>query len=313
MIFPIDIPFGMEDPNVLNLFIQLVPTDIGLLIDGVEIDPWDMFLMPGEQGFFDVFVHDINGNPLYLEPTWLVYGPIGRINEAGVLHAEPMPGEGAVVALVGAYEAEAHVMIGHGGPPPGSPSVIEGKVVDASAPGIPIGGADVILAYPPPPDGGAAGASVRVIEPPPPVAKAITGADGYYVLPEVPPGYYMLDVVPPDGSGYTPGWTEVDVPPDAVLRQFVALVPSDLVSLIDTITIMPTGATVIPGTSLQFAAEIRDTSGNIMPLEPTWSSGGPIGVIDEQGLFSAGPEEGHGFVLATIGAAWDETWVDVTP
>jgi len=311
MIFPIDIPFGVEDPKVLNLFIQLVPTDIELLIDGVEIDPWDMFLLPGEQGFFDVFVHDINGDPLYLEPTWLVYGPIGRINEAGEFRAGPMPGEGAVVAIVGTHDAEAHVMIGHGGPPPGPPSVIEGKVVDASAPHIPIGGADVILTYPPPPTG-AAGASTRVDEPPP-VATAVTGADGSYVLPEVPPGYYALCVEPAGNLGYAPGCIEVDVPPEALIRRFVTLVPSDQVDLIDTITIMPTGATLTPGSSLQFSAEVRDTSGNIMPLEPTWSSGGPIGMIDEQGLFSAGPDEGHGFILASIGPAWDETWIDVMP
>jgi hypothetical protein len=272
----------------------------------VKVDPPERFFKRGEIGQFHAVALDQNRDPLQLVPTWLAYGPIGHIDETGQFESGDVSAFGAVAAFFGTHAGDAHVAVGIEGPL-GPPSVVEGLVVDATAPTIPVGGAEVRIVHPSP-DGTAA---ARVTEPP--VAKAITSAEGKYLMPEVPPGQFLLVVLPPEGSIYVETVIDIGVPKDSRIQQHATMVPSDLLSLIDQLWIDPQDAIVSPGGTQRYTATILDAGSNPIDLAPTWGTVGPVGRIDAEGLFTAGPVADYGYVVMAVGPYGTDAFVEVRP
>ena len=85
---------------------------------------------------------------------------------------------------------------------------------------------------------------------------------------------------------------------------------------LNSITVTPNPATLIPGATQQFTAVGRDANNNVVAITPVWSVAAGGGTIDPStGLFTAGPTAGTytNTVVATSGGKSGSATVIVTP
>ena len=81
---------------------------------------------------------------------------------------------------------------------------------------------------------------------------------------------------------------------------------------LNRIDVSPVSGAVPAGGTRQFAAAGVDANGNAVPLSTvSWSTGGGLGTIDSNGLFTAGGNLGSGSVTATSGGISGSTTVQV--
>jgi hypothetical protein len=79
-----------------------------------------------------------------------------------------------------------------------------------------------------------------------------------------------------------------------------------------TITISPTNATVGVNHTQLFTATVKNSVGQIISADPTWTSSGNIGNISSAGFFTAGSSTGEGTVAASYESDSASTAVTVT-
>jgi len=68
------------------------------------------------------------------------------------------------------------------------------------------------------------------------------------------------------------------------------------------VLVSPGDTLVAPGSTLTYSAVLVDSSGQAIDTTFSWSADGDIGVMDENGLLTAGEEKAQGFVYATVGS-----------
>ncbi|HVT39091.1 MAG TPA: hypothetical protein VHE78_08595 [Gemmatimonadaceae bacterium] len=100
----------------------------------------------------------------------------------------------------------------------------------------------------------------------------------------------------------------------ALVTTFTTSCKDDVAGLVPlaTITVTPSAATLVVGTTQQFTAVGKDANGTVMSLTPIWTVGPGGGTITSAGLFTAGATPGSIGVTATSGAISGAATVNVT-
>ncbi len=210
-----------------------------------------------------------------------------------------MPRSSGRTAIVAALVAAVMVVAGCGGggspakpqppPPPEGNATIAGVVVNA---------ADVQQRIP--------YAAVTVT---PPGTQLQAGADGTFIIRNLPAGTIQLLVGPGPNAGYTATLLNVETAQNTVTRVVVTLVPITA-GLPDRVVIQPAEAVLDVGSEQVFSAAIW--SGAVrLNLSPSWVVEGNIGTIDASGRFVA-TAAGQGKVVAVAGQQRAEAAVTVT-
>lgn len=127
-----------------------------------------------------------------------------------------------------------------------------------------------------------------------------TGADGRYEV-RSPQTDVSFDV--DQAAGFTPLELtfQLGEETDTVVLDATLLPDTRTVKRVE---ISPLGPlTLAPGAEQQFTATLVDADDNPMAdVTPTWAVSGDIGTIDASGLFTAGPHETTGSVIAALSA-----------
>jgi len=129
-----------------------------------------------------------------------------------------------------------------------------------------------------------------------------SGPDGSYTLANVAPGSHSIIVEPPASSGYARVELDLGIPGDTTVDLRLTLPPLELLPTIATVVVEPASTELPAGETERFRASVLDRDGSPMSVVPVWVALGDIGVIDQDGLFTAGREAGTGTVVAIAGA-----------
>jgi len=186
---------------------------------------------------------------------------------------------------------------GGGGQPGGGPQVIGGgqttiigQVVDATNVTSPIPDAYVYVPLSPPTQPSSHRALPSQV-----IAYDITDQQGNYRLQNVPGGTLTMVVEPCEGSEFNPLQFDFTAPDSGVLNVRLTLLPTSI--SVSAIQVSPQSAQLQVGGTQQFTA--------------TWAVIGPVGTVNESGLFTA-TAAGDGRVVAVIGPHLDSASVTVS-
>jgi len=141
--------------------------------------------------------------------------------------------------------------------------------------------------------------------------EGVTDADGYFYIPDVPPGAGTLEVEPPAGSAYA-GWAHpFTVPSDRSPWLDLLVVPQVIEDAVTAITVEPADAMWNQGDIVLYTATVTDSASSVYSVTPMWFATGDAGWIDQDGWFSASGA-GAGEILAVVGSHAGSTSVLVT-
>jgi len=250
----------------------------------VEISPPRAYVSTDGQVHFSVAVYDANGSEVPAEVLWSVIPPrLGRVDGDGLFVAAGAPGK-AIIRVRATFEGatgSGHAVVEVGGEPPDRLLVVvrpQSAVVDA---------------------GGAAQFSATVTDPR--TGDEVAADVTWLVIPE------RLGWV--DGSGlFTSGGVEgagrVVARAAYNGREGVGdagVVVGSPPEVRVVVTVVPARALLSPGEEFQFGAVVTDEFGEPVAADVEWSVvPRRLGVIDPSGLFTAGPDESVGRVVATV-------------
>ncbi len=127
-----------------------------------------------------------------------------------------------------------------------------------------------------------------------------TGADGRYEV-RAPKTDVSFDVDRADGFAPLELIFQLGEETDTVVLD-ATLLPTT--RTLKKVEISPPGPlSLAPGEEQQFTAALSDADDNPMAdVTPTWAVSGDIGTVDASGLFTAGPDEATGTVIAALSA-----------
>ncbi|MCJ8014103.1 phosphodiester glycosidase family protein [Paenibacillus sp. KQZ6P-2] len=92
-----------------------VPIEVVDQLSSVQVTPNPAVVMPGASQTFEVKAYDEQDHPVAMDANqgkWTVEGPIGTINEDGVLQTTDQPGEGTVRFEAGGVSQDVKVSVG---------------------------------------------------------------------------------------------------------------------------------------------------------------------------------------------------------
>ena len=250
----------------------------------VRVSPTKANALPGGEVVFAAVAYDASGNPVAADITWSVIPPrVGRIAGDGRFVAGSEPGRAIVRALAmhGEATGAGHSTVEVTSQPP------ERLEVTVSPPSA------VVAA------GGQERFDATVTDPL--TGDAVEAELRWVVIPE-----RMGSI---DGTGlFTAGNDEgagrVAVRATAGGREGVgnaAVVVGTPPGPGVIVSVVPTGALVQPGGEFQFNAVVTNESGNPLDADVEWSvMPRRLGVIGPDGLFTAGPDDGVGRIVAAV-------------
>lgn len=237
-------------------FVDMVPLDIrkGPLAS-IELTAPEKVAPAGEKAVFDARGFDAGGNPVMVQPRWLVEDEgLGRINQKGVFSAQKA-GKGFVKALSGDVGATGQVEV-----VPGAPAEVRLQPAEINT----IAGESTQLAF-------------EVF-------------DAYENM--VPQPELTWEVS--QGVGRVTAEHEFEaqksgqgrircIAGEAAAEIAVKVAPGK----IHLIKMHPEELEMTAGEEVEFKAGGYDAQGNSVELKPSWSVGGGIGVVDDSGVFQA--------------------------
>lgn len=199
-------------------------------------------------------------------------------------------------ALCAAFAIAGVLILGCAGGPgasvPDGPATLEVRVVSASDPDQGIPGLSVSV------KDSSADAAAR--QSPGDALAGVTDSDGTCILQGLAEGANRLQLSPPAELG-TPD-LEMGVNLLEGLNEFqFSVATQEQLRALSALSITPTQAALAPGGTQQFEAELTDATGQLLPLQPTWTVLGTGGTITPQGLFTAGPSAGADLVCCQLG------------
>jgi len=250
----------------------------------VRVSPTEAHALPGGSVMFEAAVYDGEGARVPADVTWSVIPPrVGSMGGDGRFVAGGEQGRAIVraTAVYGEATGAGHSVVSVSGQPPSRLSVTvepsravvgigEEQQFDATA-ADPLTGEPVYAEF-----------EWVVI----PERLGSVDASGLFSAGERG-GSGRVAVRANDGEREGIGAAEVVVgaPPG----------PGVLVS------VAPRTATVSPGSEFSFTAVVTDASGNPLEADVSWDvMPRRLGVVDPDGLFTAGPDEGAGRIVATV-------------
>ncbi len=230
----------------------------------VTVSPSSVILAPNATHPFSATAYDACSNAVTTPITWLVTSGGGSISTQGLFTAGSVPGTwtNTVRATAGGVHGFASVTV--------QPAAVATIEVTPAAISIPIHGTRQFTA----------------------VAKDASGN----VLPATITWSVINGGGSMDASGLFTAGTSVGTFTDTVRASSggisgdatVTVTPGALASIV----VSPATATLIIGGTRQFIATGRDSAGNTVPANVTWSVVNGGGTIDAGGLFTAGPTPG---------------------
>ena len=250
----------------------------------VSVSPARAQLAPGGAVAFAASVRDRDGQTVAADVTWSVIPPrMGTIDDAGRFVAGGEAGRAIVraVARLGAATGAGHALVDVG---PRPSERLDVTVEPANAV-VGVGGHTQFTA------------SVRDPASGEPVAAELR----WVVVPE------RLGSVDDSGlftAGTDAGAGRVAVRATAGDREGVgdaAVVVGSPPGPGVTVSVVPASALLSPGEEFRFTAVVTDESGNPVDADVQWSvMPRRLGVVSADGLFTAGPDDGVGRIVATV-------------
>ena len=250
----------------------------------VQVAPGRAYCLPDGEVRFATTVRDGDGAIVEADLTWAVIPPrMGRIGQGGLFSAAGIEGRGIVrvTATHGGSSGTGHAVIEVSEEPPLRLSVIvsPSKAVAAA--------------------GGNVAFSATVTDP-------LTGDEvdarvSWFVIPEElgridESGAFLAGGH--EGSGRVAARAHYEGR-EGIGGATVVVGAPEQPGL--TVVVAPSRAAVHPGEQFRFETVVTDDSGAPVDARVEWSVlPGRLGVIDDEGLFTAGPEESVGRVVATV-------------
>lgn len=245
---------------------------------GISISPASTTVTVGGSQQFTISGTDANGNAVTVSPTWSVTGGIGTISTTGLFTPGTSAAAGTVVATVDTFTAIADV------------TVAEAPLAS--------------LTISPDPANVLSGTSLQF---------TVTGQDANGNAVTISPAWTVSSSIGTiDSSGLfsaiTAGAGTVTVTDGSISATANITVSAGTVS---SITVSPSTANVVSGSTQQFTITAIDSNGNAVNVTPTWTVTGGVGTIGGNGFFTGGVA-GSGTVAATVGAVSGSAAVSVT-
>ncbi len=250
----------------------------------VEVSPSQAHLRPGTEVRFTATVTGAQGRAAAADLVWSVIPPrLGWIEADGTLLASDIAGRGIVrvVARSGGASGSGHATIEVGNEPPRRLSVV---VTPREAVAPPGGEVQFAAAVSDPASGATLDAELRWVVVPEGVG-AVDGAGLFRAGQEAGSGRVAARATYQGREGVGDAGIVVGTPEHADLRVAVA----------------PPRALLRPGDEIVFDATVIDADGEPVHVDVEWAAvPRTLGVVTEDGLFTAGPDGMDGRIVATV-------------
>lgn len=250
----------------------------------VDVSPAQAYLRPGTEVRFTAVVSGAEGEAVAADLAWSLIPPrLGWIEDDGTLLASDVPGRGIVrvVARSGGLSGSGHAAIEVGTEPPRRLSVV------VTPPGAvaPLGGeVQFEAAVTDPASGAALDAELRWVVMPQAIG-TVSDAGLFTAGADAGSGRVAARAAYEGREGVGDAGIVVGTPEHADLR----------------VTVNPPRALLRPGDEIIFEAAVVNANGEPVQVAVEWSAvPRTLGVITDDGLFTAGPDEMDGRVVATV-------------
>ncbi len=264
--------------------VSLVSTALAADELRVRVSPTKANALPGGEVAFAATAYDGSGDVVAADITWSVIPPrVGAIGSNGRFVAGDEPGRAIVraLAMYGEAAGAGHSVVEVSSEPPARLTV----TVDPPSAIVEAGdqkqfGATVTD----PMTGAAVAAELRWVVIPEHVG-SIDGAGLFTAADREGAGRVAVRATAGDREGVGNATVVVGTPPGPGVEVSVA----------------PTSTLVSPGEESRFSAVVTDGSGHPLDADVEWSvMPRRLGVVGPEGLFTAGPDEGVGRIVATV-------------
>jgi hypothetical protein len=250
----------------------------------VQISPERAHVLPGGAVSFSATVHDRDGEAIEANVAWSVIPPrIGSIGGDGRFRAGDQTGRAIVRAIAahGRLTGAGHAVLEVGSEPPARLDVL----IEPPSAAVEIGGVQQFaVTVTDPTSGDEIDADLRWVI----VPERLGSVDGQGLFSagrEEGAGRIAVRATAGDREGVGDAAVVVGSPPGPGIR----------------VSVVPPQSLLAPGEALAFDAVVTDASGEPLDVDVAWSAmPARLGVIDERGLFTAGPDEGVGRIVATV-------------